>query len=128
MTSLGRDGTMFIGTAPIAEIVDISVEETVSTVDDGNLADIATSVKADKLSWSASANCHYDPTDVAGQGALTVGATVVVNYYIIGNTVGTAYKTGSALVTGLSWSNASGSTVPVAITLTGVGALTDAVA
>jgi len=125
---LGKNGTMYVGSVPIAEIVDISVEETVSTVDDTNLGSVATSVKADKTSWSGSANCHYDPSDTAGQGALSVGATVTINYYPAGNTAGFAYKTGSALVTGLSWSNASGSTVPVAITLTGVGALTDAVA
>jgi len=125
---LGKNGTLYVGAVPIAEVVDISVEETISTVDDSNLGSVATSVRPDKTSWSGSANCHYDPTDTAGQGALSVGSTVTLNYYPIGNTAGLAYKTGVALVTGLSWSNASGSTVPVAITFTGVGALTDGVA
>lgn len=123
-THTGSEGTVKVGANTIAEIRSFSIDETGDTLEDTTMGDTARTYKSSLTSFSGSVDVFYDETDTTGQGALTVGAEITINAYPEGDTAGDTYKTGSAIVTGVSLSSSFDGMVESSITFQGSGALT----
>jgi predicted secreted protein len=125
-THTGSEGTVKVGANAVAEIRSYSVEETADTVEDTSMGDSYRTHKTTLKSWSGSVDVFWDETDTTGQGALTVGSEVTVNFYPEGSTTADSYKTGTAIVTGKTVSASFDGMVESTISLQGTGALTTA--
>ena len=123
-THTGSEGTVKVGANTIAEIRSFSIDETGDTLEDTTMGDTARTYKSSLTSFSGSVDVFYDETDTTGQGALTVGAEITINAYPEGDTAGDTYKTGSAIVTGVSLSSSFDGMVESSVTFQGTGALT----
>jgi predicted secreted protein len=125
-THTGSEGTVKVGANAVAEIRSYSVEETADTVEDTSMGDSYRTHKTTLKSWTGSIDVFWDETDTTGQGALTVGSEVTVNFYPEGSTSADTYKTGTAIVTGKTVSASFDGMVESTISLQGTGALTTA--
>lgn len=123
-THTGSEGTVKVGANSIAEIRSFSIDETGDTVEDTTMSDTSRTYKSSLTSFSGSVDVFWDETDTTGQGALTVGAEITINAYPEGDTTGDTYKTGSAIVTGVSLSSSFDGMVESSISFQGSGALT----
>ena len=123
---IGNEGTVEIGANTVAEIVSFSLNVSGNTAEDTALGDVWASHVAGTKSWSGSINCYWDETDTNGQGALAVGATVVVHLMPEGTTTGDWDFTGSAIVTVIEYSVSQDVITTANFTFTGTGALTSA--
>jgi hypothetical protein len=123
-THTGSEGTVKVGANTIAEIRSFSIDETGDTLEDTTMGDTARTYKSSLTSFSGSVDVFYDETDTTGQGALTVGAEITINAYPEGDTAGDTYKTGSAIVTGVSLTSSFDGMVESSITFQGNGSLT----
>lgn len=127
-THTGSEGTVKVGANAIAEIRSYSVEETADTTEDTTMGDTYRTHKTTLKSWSGSIDVFWDETDTTGQGGLTVGSEVTINFYPEGSTTGDSYKTGSAIVTGKTITASFDGMVESTITVQGTGALTTSTA
>lgn len=123
-THIGRDGKIKVGSNAVAEVRSFSIEETGDTVEDTVMTDTARTYLATLTSFTGSADCLWDETDTSGQGALTVGSSVTINFYPEGDSTGDTYYSGSAIVTGVTRSASFDGMVEASISLQGSGALT----
>lgn len=123
-THIGRDGKIKVGSNAVAEVRSFSIEETGDTVEDTVMTDTARTYLATLTSFTGSADVFWDETDTNGQGALTVGSSVTINFYPEGDDTGDTYYSGSAIVTGVSRSSSFDGMVEASISLQGSGALT----
>jgi len=123
-THIGRDGIIKVGSNAVAELRSFSIEETGDTVEDTVMTDTARTYISTLTSFTGSADVFWDETDTNGQGALTVGSSVTINFYPEGADSGDTYYTGTALVTGVTRSASFDGMVEASITLQGSGALT----
>ena len=123
-THIGRDGIIKVGSNAVAELRSFSIEETGDTVEDTVMTDTARTYISTLTSFTGSADVFWDETDTSGQGALTVGSSVTINFYPEGDDTGDTYYTGTALVTGVTRSASFDGMVEASITLQGSGALT----
>jgi hypothetical protein len=123
-THAGSEGTVKVGSDAIAEIRSFSLEETADTLEDTTMGDTARTYKSSLTTFTGSVDVFWDETDTAGQGALTIGASVTLNVYPEGDTAGDTYYTGSAIVTGVTRSSSFDGLVEASITVQGSGALT----
>lgn len=123
-THHGKEGVVKIGANTVAEIVDFSVNEQAEIADDTAMGDAANTHLVGHVSWTAECKCHWDETDTSGQGAMTIGASVVLHLHPEGATSGDVDMTGTATVTGKSQSVPLRGVVEQSFTLTGNGALT----
>ena len=123
-THTGSEGTVKVGANTIAEIRSFSIDETGDTLEDTTMGDTARTYKSSLTSFSGSVDVFYDETDTTGQGALTVGSEITINAYPEGDTAGDTYKTGSAIVTGVSLTSSFDGMVESSITFQGNGSLT----
>jgi hypothetical protein len=123
-THAGSEGTVKVGSDAIAEIRSFSLEETADTLEDTTMGDTARTYKSSLTTFTGSVDVFWDETDTAGQGALTIGASVTLNVYPEGDTAGDTYYTGSAIVTGITRSSSFDGLVEASITVQGSGALT----
>jgi len=123
-THTGSEGTVKVGANTIAEIRSFSIDETGDTLEDTTMGDTARTYKSSLTSFSGSVDVFYDETDTTGQGALTVGAEITINAYPEGDTAGDTYKSGSAIVTGVSLTSSFDGMVESSITFQGNGSLT----
>jgi len=121
---IGRDGIVKVGAATVAEVKSFSIEESADTVETTKMTDTARSHAITLTSFSGSLDCFWDETDTAGQGALTIGASVTLALYPEGETAGDTYYSGTALVTGVSRSASFDGMVEASISVQGTGALT----
>ncbi len=121
----GVNGTVQVGSNTVAELKSFSIEQTGNTINNSNLNSTAESFVAGKTSWSASIEVQFDETDTTGQGAITVGSTITVNFGPEGSTVGDYQLSGSAVVTGDSMSVGEDAIVTKSFSLQGSGALTE---
>lgn len=120
----GKEGTVKVGSAAIAEIRNYSYEEVGDTVETTALGDTARTFEPTLTSWTGNVDVWYDETDTTGQGALTVGSEVTVVFAPEGDdTTGDISRTGTAIVTGHSVTTAFDGAVEASITLQGKGAL-----
>lgn len=122
---LGNEGLVEIGTNQVAEVKTWSISEEAAIVEDIALGDAAAGAKSGTTRWSGSVVCHWDETDTTGQGALTVGAEVTINFKAEGDTIGDTYFTGSALVSRINRQGAQDEIVEAAFDFVGNGALTE---
>lgn len=120
----GSEGTVKVGTNAIAEIRSYSISETADTIEDTTMGDSSRTYKASLKSFSGSVDVYWDEADTTGQGALTVGSEVTMNFYPEGATSGDAYLTGTAIVTGKTVNGSFDGMVEASITIQGTGALT----
>ena len=118
----GSEGTVHIGTDPVAEIRSYSVEETSDTVETTSMGDSARTHLASLTSFSGSLDVFWDEEDTA-QIALTVGSTVTIKFYPEGTAATAKYYEGSAIVTGVSRSASFDGLVEASISVQGTGAL-----
>ena len=120
---VGTNGLVTVAGNTVAELTGFSIEESASTIDNSVLGTTSTSAVAGKTSWTATIDCHWDETDTTGQGAMTVGSTVTIEFLPEGNTTGDTKFTGTAIITGSSKSVAIDSMISQSFSLTGVGQL-----
>jgi hypothetical protein len=123
-THAGSEGTVKVGSDAIAEIRSFSLEETADTLEDTTMGDTARTYKSSLTTFTGSVDVFWDETDTAGQGALTIGASVTLNVYPEGDASGDTYYSGSAIVTGITRSSSFDGLVEASITVQGSGALT----
>ena len=123
-THIGRDGIIKVGSNAVAELRSFSIEETGDTVEDTVMTDTARTYISTLTSFTGSADVFWDETDTNGQGALTVGSSVSINFYPEGADSGDTYYSGTALVTGVTRSASFDGMVEASISLQGSGALT----
>ena len=124
-THKGSEGIVKVGSNSVAEIRSYSIEESADTLEDTSMGDSAKTYKASLTSFSGSLDVFWDETDTNGQGALSIGAEVTLNFYPEGDTAGDTYYTGSAIVTGVSRTGAFDGLVEASISVQGNGALTE---
>lgn len=124
-THLGKEGTVAVGANEIAEIRSFSIEETGDTVEDTSMGDSARTYKSSLTSFTGSVDVLWDETDTNGQGALSVGSEVTLNFYPEGNTAGDTYYTGTAIVTGVTRNSSYDGLVEASISVQGSGALSE---
>ena len=124
-TFSGNSGTVKVGSDAVAEIRSFSVDETMDTLEDTSMGDSYRTFKASLKSWNGSVDVFFDDTDTSGQGALTVGASVTVNFQMEGDTSGSHLLTGTALVTGRTINSSFDGMVEASLTLQGTGALSE---
>ena len=122
----GSEGTVKVGAVAIAEIRSYSIEQTGDTVEDTTMGDAWRTHKTTLKSWTGSVDVYWDETDTTGQGALSVGSSVTMNFYPEGATAGTSetYLTGTAIVTGVTVTASFDGMVESTLSVQGVGALT----
>ena len=84
----GSEGAVYVGANAIAEITDWTMEETMRPIDDSELGDTADTHQAGPTDAGGTVVCWWDETDTNGQEALTIGASVTLNLYPVGNTSG----------------------------------------
>lgn len=94
----GNNGAVKIGANTLGQVTAFSVEETSETIRSDTMGDAWTEHLAGKKSWSGTAECLLDSSDTA-QTALTVGASVTVEFYHDGTTTGRIKLSGTATVT-----------------------------
>ena len=123
-THTGSEGTVKVGSDAIAEIRSFSLEESADTLEDTTMGDTARTYKSSLTTFTGSVDVFWDETDTAGQGALTIGASVTLNVYPEGDSSGDTYYSGSAIVTGITRSSSFDGLVEASITVQGSGALT----
>jgi len=127
-THTGSEGTVKVGTAGsdtvIAEIRTFSIEETADTLETTTMGDSARTYSPSLTQFTGSVDVFWDETDTGGQGALTIGAEVTINFYPEGATTGDTYYGGTAIVTGITINSSFDGLVEASLTLQGDGALT----
>jgi predicted secreted protein len=124
-TLTGNSGTVKVGANAIAEIRSFSVDETMDTIESTSMGDTYRTFETSLKSWSGSVDVFFDDTDTTGQGALTVGSQVTVNFQIEGDTTGDHLLSGAAIVTGRTINSSFDGLVEASLSLQGDGALTE---
>jgi len=124
-THKGSEGTVKVGSNAIAEIRSYSIEESADVLEDTSLGDSARTYLSSLTSFSGTIDVLWDETDSSGQGALSVGSEVTLNFYPEGDGSGDTYYTGSAIVTGVSRSASYDGLVEASISVQGNGALSE---
>ena len=128
-THTGSEGTVKVGAAGsdtvIAEIRTFSIEESADTLETTAMGDTSRTYSASLKNFTGSVDVFWDETDTSGQGALTVGAEVTLNFYPEGATSGDTYYGGSAIVTGRTINSSFDGLVEASLTIQGSGALTE---
>ena len=122
----GSEGTVKVGSNTVAEITGFSFDETADTIETTALSNTARSYVSDYVTFSGTVDCMWDETDTSGQGAMSVGSTVVLNLYPEGGASSATYYTGSAVITSISRANAMGSVVTASFSFQGANELTSA--
>lgn len=124
-TLTGNSGTVKVGANAIAEIRSFSVDETMDTIESTSMGDTYRTFETSLKSWNGSVDVFFDDTDTTGQGALTVGSQVTVNFQIEGDTTGDHLLSGAAIVTGRTINSSFDGLVEASLSLQGDGALTE---
>lgn len=120
----GSEGAVYVGAVAIGELKSWSLSVSANTIDDSVLTDTWATKQPGQNSWSGSAEAFWDETDTTGQGALTIGAAVTLNFDPEGNTSGDTIYTGAAIVTSIERSSSIDEMVNVSFSFEGNGVLT----
>lgn len=121
----GSEGTVKVGSNAIANIRSYSIEESADTLEQTIMGATSRAYVASLSTFSGSVDVYWDETDTNGQGALTVGAEVTLNFYPEGDASGDTYYTGTAIVTGITRSASFDGNIEASISVQGDGALTE---
>lgn len=119
----GSEGTVKVGSNAIANIRSYSIEESADTLEQTIMGATSRAYVASLSTFSGSVDVYWDETDTSGQGALTIGAEVTLNFYPEGDTSGDTYYTGTAIVTGITRSASFDGNIEASISVQGDGAL-----
>lgn len=120
----GSEGLIKVGTDTIAEVKDFSISETAETIDDTTMGNTARTKQVSLTTASGSLTAFWDETDTAGQGALTIGASVTLNLYPEGATTGDMFATLTALITEKGVSLSLDGMVETTVSFEATGAVT----
>ncbi len=123
----GSEGVAKVGANTIAEVKDWSLSESAETIDDTVLGETARSKKVGLTSASGSLTAFWDETDTAGQGALTVGASITLNLYPEGAVTGDKFASFEGLITEKGVSTSLDGMVETSVSFEANGAVTWAV-
>jgi len=121
----GSEGTVKGGSNAIANIRSYSIEESADTLEQTIMGATSRAYVASLSTFSGSVDVYWDETDTSGQGALTIGAEVTLNFYPEGDTSGDTYYTGTAIVTGITRSASFDGNIEASISVQGDGALSE---
>jgi hypothetical protein len=121
----GSEGTVKVGANAIANIRSYSIEESADTLEQTVMGNTSRAYAASLSTFSGSVDVYWDETDTTGQGALTIGAEVTLNFYPEGDTSGDTYYSGTAIVTGITRSASFDGNIEASISVQGDGALTE---
>lgn len=121
----GSEGTVKVGSSVIAELKSYTIEETGDVIETTALGDTSRTYVAGLKTFTGTIDVYWDETDSSGQGALTVGSQVTINFYPEGDGAGDTYYTGTAIVTGRSVTGTTDGTVDRSFTIQGTGALSE---
>ena len=121
----GSEGTVKVGSNAIANIRSYSIEESADNLEQTIMGATSRAYVASLSTFSGSVDVYWDETDTSGQGALTIGAEVTLNFYPEGDTSGDTYYTGTAIVTGITRSASFDGNIEASISVQGDGALSE---
>jgi len=121
----GSEGTVKVGSSVIAELKSYTIEESGDTIETTALGDTSRTYVAGLKTFTGTIECYWDETDSSGQGAMTVGSQITINFYPEGDGAGDTYYTGSAIITGRSVTGTTDGTVDRSFTIQGTGALSE---
>jgi len=121
----GSEGTVKVGSSVIAELKSYTIEESGDTIETTALGDASRTYVAGLKTFTGTIECYWDETDSSGQGAMTVGSQITINFYPEGDGAGDTYYTGSAIITGRSVTGTTDGTVDRSFTIQGTGALSE---
>lgn len=119
----GSEGIVKVGSNAVAEVTGFSFDETADTIETTKLSDSSRTYVSDLTSFSGSIECFFDETDSTGQGAMTTGASIALDLFPEGAGSGDTYFSGTAIITGISRSNAIGAIVNASFSFQGTGVL-----
>lgn len=122
----GSEGTVKVGSNTIANIRSYSIEESADTLEQTTMGATSRAFVASLTTFTGSVDVYWDETDTTGQGALTSGAEVTLNFYPEGDEGGDTYYSGTAIVTGVTRSAAFDGNIEASITVQGSGVLAEA--
>lgn len=120
----GKNGKVKLTDDLVAETTKWTLNETVPVSDTTAQGDGAETHLTGIPSWTANVEGHYDPDDTDGQSALTIGASVDIQFYTDGDATGKTYKGGTASVTDISNESSKDDRNSFSVTLKGNGPLT----
>lgn len=123
----GKNGVVKLGatggSAKVLQLKGWSLDEKVDTVDSTVAEATAKTHVVGLPEWSASIDVLLDRTDATGQEALTIGASVVPNFYAETPNSGVQYRTGTATVESIGEALTIDGIVTKKVGLKGNGAL-----
>lgn len=122
-TREAKNGLVKVGGVTVAEITKISWDESANLIPDNNLNSTSESHKVGRTKWTATLECAWDPTDTTGQGAMSIGAEVSVEFQPEGAGTGLETVTGTATITGKSRALEEEARITQSFSLEGKGAL-----
>ena len=127
-TRHGKDGVVKVGAVTIAEVDNWSLNQAAAVANDTAMGDDWETHIAGKTikSWNGQLTCHYDPTDLTGQGALDVGASVTLKLYAEGTATGAIEFSGTATITAVGLTVAKDAVEQRTFSFQGNGALAEA--
>ena len=117
------EGTVKIGSNPVAEIRDYSMEQTANTIETTQIGYANKTFVSGQVSSSGSMTCFWDETDTNGQVAMAVGNEVELNIYPEGSDSGASYYGLTALITSVGVSASVDGLVERSFGFQGTGAV-----
>lgn len=120
----GKNGKVKLSSNTVLSVTKITVNEQVETADSTAMGDTAQTHESGIPGWSATVEAVRDSADTTGQEALTIGASVSIDFFQEGDASGKKYRSGTATVTGLEFDSEFTDNGRVSIELQGDGALT----
>lgn len=123
-THTGSAGTVKVGSNAVAEVKNWTLDQSQDTVETTKLGDTVKTFSATQSSSSGTMDCFWDETDTSGQGAMTIGTTVVLNLYPEGADSGDTYYSGSAIINSIGVSQSHDGIVERAFGFQITGAVT----
>lgn len=122
VVKLGATG----GSATVLQLKGWSYDEKIDTADNTVCGATGKTHLTGIPEWDGSIDVLFDPADVAGQGAMTLGAEVIVNFYDYGTASLSGYKVGTATIAGIGKAGSVDGVQTRKYSLKGQGALGDA--
>jgi hypothetical protein len=98
----GNDGSATLDAGAVAEVTGFSHNNTADLAEDSACGDEFKTYKPGKKDGSGKIDCHWDPTDAAGQAAVAVGDSVALVLFPSGATSGDGSLTGTVLIEGIT--------------------------
>ena len=129
-TKHGKDGVVKLGatggSATVLQLKGWSYDEKIDTHDNTVCGAAGKTHLTGIKEWDGSIDVLFDPADVGGQGAMVVGAEVIVNFYDYGTASLAAYKVGTATIASVGKAGSVDGVQTRKFTLKGQGAMSDA--